>query len=133
MRKILALLFVLISIFSAMHFAVAKENITLVSPANGEKVGAELIVSGTAHNASEVWVIVHPAETPDYWVQPTATVKGDVWDVQISIGRSGTLDSGKHFEIMAIADPRQQLAPSQVMKAWPSARWKSQIISVTRK
>jgi len=141
MRKIFALLFVLISFFSAMHFAVAKKsavakknaNITIASLSRGEKVDAELIVSGTATNANEVWVIVHPSETPDYWVQPAAIVKDGVWGVQISIGRPGTVDSGRHFDIMAIADPRQQLAPAQVIKLWPSARSKSKIISVTRK
>ncbi len=132
MRKILALLFVLISFFPAMHFAVAK-NITIESPSNGEKVDAELFVSGTAHKAKEVWVIVHPSETPDYWVQPTVTVKDELWEVQIVIGRPGTIDSGKHFEIMAIADPHQPLVEAQVFNVWPSARWRSQVISITRK
>ena len=143
MRKNLALLFVLISFFSALHFAAAKEHrtkevikkedVTIVSPSRGEKVGPELIVSGTANKANEVWVIVHPGETPDYWVQPAATVKDGVWGVQISVGRPDAIDSGKHFEIMAIAGPHKQLAPAQVLKLWPSARSKSKIISITRK
>ena len=143
MRKILALLFVLISFFSALHFAVAKEHkakenkvkehVTIGSPSRGEKVGAELIVSGTAKNADEVWVIVHPGETPDYWVQPAAIVRDGVWGVQISIGRPDIVDSGKHFEIMAVVAPREQLAPAQVIKRWPVARSKSRVISVIRK
>jgi len=143
MRKILALLFVLISFFWAPHFAVPKEHrakehrtkevITIASPSRGEKVGAELIVSGTANKANEVWVIVHPGETPDYWVQPAASVKDGVWGVQISIGRPDNIDSGKHFEIMAIAGPHKQLAPAQIIKLWPSARSKSKIILITRK
>jgi len=132
MRKILVLLFVLISFFPAMHFAVAR-NITIESPSNGEKVDAELIASGSVHNANKVWVIVHPIETTDYWVQPAVTVKDEFWDVQTFIGRPGTLDSGRHFEIMAIADPYEQLVEAQVFKEWPSARWRSQIISITRK
>ncbi len=132
MRKILALLFVLLSFFAATHVALAKD-INIESLSDGAKVDAEITVSGTVHNANEVWVIVHPRETTDYWVQSSVIVKDDRWDVRISIGRTSAIDSGKQFEIMAVADPQQPLAEAQVFKEWPAARWKSQVVSITRK
>ncbi|MFZ4526057.1 MAG: hypothetical protein ACOYOE_11030 [Chlorobium sp.] len=132
MLKIFALLFVFLSFFPATHFAQSKD-INIESLSNGAQVDAEITLSGTVNNAREVWIIVHPRETSDYWVQSTVTVRDERWNGRIAIGRASVIDSGKHFEIMAVADPEQPLAEAQVYKEWPSARWKSPIVSITRK
>lgn len=83
---------------------------------------------------AKVWVIVHPTEVSDFWVQPSVTVKGDgTWKVKIHIGRPGHIDVDKQFEIMAVANPKVRLSEGKALRGWPEAQWKSQVIEVTRK
>ncbi|HEX8651558.1 MAG TPA: hypothetical protein VF708_12020 [Pyrinomonadaceae bacterium] len=73
-------------------------------------------------------------EVSDYWVQPPVTMReGGKWKVQIHIGRPGADDVGKHFEIMAVANPKNSLKEGDKLKEWPEAKWKSQVIEVIRK
>src|SRR5215813_748121 len=75
----------------------------ITTPANNEQVEELPFVEGTVSDANAtVWVVVHPMEVPDYWVQsPASPREGNKWRVQIHIGRPGTDDVKKHFEIMA--------------------------------
>jgi hypothetical protein len=83
---------------------------------------------------AEVWLVVHPMEVADYWVQPRLTVRRDgTWRVSIYIGRPGNADVGKHFEIMAIANPKRPLKEGDVLKFWPDAEMKSEVVEVVRK
>jgi hypothetical protein len=91
-------------------------------------------VEGIAHAGAEVWVIVHPTLVSDYWIQPRLTVRGDgKWRVNAYIGRPGNVDVGKHFEIMAVANPKEPLKEGDVLRYWPEAAAKSQLIEVVRK
>jgi hypothetical protein len=77
---------------------------------------------------------VHPMAVADYWVQQQITVRGDgTWRVIIHIGRPGTIDVGKYFEIMAVANPKIKLKEGNILKEWPAAQAKSQVIEVIRK
>ncbi len=78
-------------------------------------------------------MVVHPMEVSEYWVQPPVTVKKDgTWRVMIYIGRPGTIDVGKQFEIMAVANPKVKLNEGDKLRGWPEAQWKSEVIFVTR-
>ncbi len=82
---------------------------------------------------AEVWVIVHPVGLSSYWIQPPVTVRRDgTWRVSVYIGRAGDIDTGKEFEIMAIADPKESLTEAQVFSEWPKAKWRSDIVTVVR-
>ena len=107
----------------------------ITTPVENDALGELPFVEGTVSDPNaKVWVIVHPMEVSDYWVQPPVTVKdGGKWKVQIHIGRPGAADIGKHFEIMAIANPTADLKSGDKLKAWPSAKWKSQVVEVVRK
>jgi hypothetical protein len=48
-------------------------------------------------------------------------------------GRSGDLDKGKQFEIVAFADPNDRLQEGGDESAWPKAKWTSNPITVTRR
>jgi hypothetical protein len=110
-------------------------NLSIIEPKNGEEVVYRPYVSGKVADANaEVWVIAHPMDVSDYWVQPKVSVEGDgSWKVMIYIGRPGTIDVGKHFEIRAVANPKIRLKEGDVLVGWPEAQWKSQVIEVTRK
>lgn len=109
--------------------------ISITSPVENEQVIELPIVEGTvSDSAAKVWVIVHPMEVSDYWVQQAVTMKeGGKWKVQIHIGRSGNVDVGKHFEIVAVANPKSSLKEGDRLTEWPEAQWKSQVIEVLRK
>lgn len=110
-------------------------NLRIKSPLDKSKVPERPYVEGTVTNFNaKVWVIVHPMEGSDYWVQPSISVKEDgSWKVKIYIGRPGSDDVGKQFEIMAVANPKDNLKEGDVLSGWPDAQTKSQVIEVTRK
>jgi hypothetical protein len=47
-------------------------------------------------------------------------------------GRSGDIDVGKAFEIVAVADPEQALEEGTVLADWPKAAQRSPAVRVTR-
>lgn len=112
-----------------------QSNLRITEPPDNTPVPERPFVKGTvADPNAEVWVIVHPMEVSDYWVQPGVTVKEDgTWKVKIYVGRPGTVDAGKHFEIMAVANPELELKEGDVLSGWPKALWKSQVIEVIRR
>jgi len=112
----------------------AQFRISITAPMDGGVVRERPLCTGTVGTpTAQVWVIVHPMEVADYWVQSPVTVKEDgSWKVILNIGRPGKVDVGKRFEIMAIAEPRTSLSTGQVLPGWPSARARSSVIEVQR-
>jgi len=113
----------------------ANNPLRITAPTDNEQVEELPFAEGTVSDANAtVWVVVHPMEVTDYWVQSSASVReGNKWRVQIHIGEPGTAHVGKHFEIMAVANPKPDLKNGEKLKAWPAAKWKSQIVEVVRK
>lgn len=109
--------------------------IRITDPKEGALVPWRPYVKGTVTDPeAEVWVIVHPMEVSDYWVQPSVNVKeGGTWKVCVFIGEPGDAHVGKLFEILAVANPNEELFEGKVLKGWPDAQSKSQIVEVTRK
>ena len=112
-----------------------KVELSIVEPKDGTKVPERPYIKGiVADPNAEVWVIVHPMEVADYWVQPRVSVRRDgTWKVNIYIGRPGRIDVGKHFEIRAVANPKAKLSRGDILRGWPEAKWSSEVIEVTRK
>jgi len=134
MFKSTAVVGVLITVlaFSAMA---AFGQVTITQPPDGAEVARRPTVMGTVSDPSaKVWVVVHPTETGSVWVQPPARIdsKGN-WQTFIYIGRVGGIDSGKNFEIMAVANPTEPLREGQVLDGFPAAQHQSSIVTVTRK
>lgn len=84
---------------------------------------------------AQVFVIVNPLETPDqFWVQPPVVVQPDgKWRAVIYIGRPGSIDVGKRFEIRAVANPKHRLKEADVVGGWPEAEAASSVIQVQRR
>lgn len=104
-------------------------------PPDGAHVPELPFVEGTVSDRqARVWVIVHPMQQADFWVQQKATVRENrTWRLQIHIGRPGSVDVGQHFEIMAIANPKIDLTEGDIKHDWPESQGKSQVIEVIRK
>jgi hypothetical protein len=99
----------------------------------GETVPARMMIEGyISVSGSTVWVIVHPMETKEYWVQPAVTIQDDRLRAMVYIGRPGEVDRGKRFEIMAVADPQQNLREGIILDDWPKGLVRSEIIMVVR-
>jgi len=112
-----------------------KGALRILEPENGTEVRERPTVGGTGGDPdAEVWVVVHPMEVADYWVQSPASVKADgTWKTIIYIGRPGTVDVGKHFEIRAVANPKKSIETGDVLPCWPEAEMSSEVVEVTRK
>lgn len=111
-----------------------KSKLRITEPLDGAKVDPRPMVKGTVDDPSaDVWVIIHPMEVADYWVQPRLTVRENgTWRVSAYVGREG-MDIGQEFEVMAVANPKSTLTEGMKLGGWPEAEWKSQIVDVTRK
>lgn len=110
-------------------------NVSITAPPDNTTVPERPFIEGKVTDSSAtVWVIVHPMEVSDYWIQPSITVRKDgKWRLQVYIGRPGSIDVGKHFQIMAVANPKLRLKEGDILKEWPEAKAKSQVIGVIRK
>jgi hypothetical protein len=113
----------------------SKHLIRITAPTDKTHVSDRPAVEGTVTDSQDrVWVIVHPLEVSDYWVQPSVTVREDgTWKVIPYIGRPGGADIGKEFELMAVANPKAPLKEGLVLSGWPEAQARSQVVEVTRK
>ena len=113
----------------------ANDPLRITAPTENAQVEELPFAEGTLPDANAtVWLVVHPMEVPDYWVQaPASPREGTKWRLQIHIGRPGSDDVGKHFEIMAVANPKPDLKIGDKLKNWPTAKWKSPIVEVVRK
>jgi hypothetical protein len=106
----------------------------ITAPEEGAAVPERPFVKGRIKSLhAKVWVVVHPMEVSDYWVQQPVTVGEDgAWEVQIHVGQPGPDDVGKRFEIRALANPKSTLRQGDTLGGWPDARWYSQVVRVTR-
>jgi len=115
--------------------AIAQDSeITITSPNDETSVGLRPLIKGTVtgHSAT-VWVVVHPVETEDFWVQPRVKVSPDgTWKVRIYIGRPGSEDIGKFFEVRAVKNPTKSLKKGDVLGGWPNAEVSSYVIELER-
>ena len=111
------------------------EGAGIISPANRSKVPNRATVSvRSPADVVKVWVVVHPVETGDYWVQPEVMKTGpNTWKVEAYFGRPGTIDGNRKYEIIAVGDPDKGLKEGDVFKAWPNGWWQSQVIGVVRR
>jgi hypothetical protein len=102
-------------------------------PKDGAGVGQRPSIKGSiSKRDATVWLIVHPMETGAYWVQPPISVSGGTWQADPYIGRPGNLDLGKKFELMAIANAREEISEGQIYSYWPPAASESEVITVVR-
>lgn len=109
--------------------------IRITSPPDKSQLPARAYIEGSVFSPHlKVWMIVHAKEVSSYWVQPAVTVREDgTWKVMVYLGRSGDIDVGREFEILAIANPRKELFEAEVLDGWPEAQWRSQVVTVIRK
>ncbi|MGO9374674.1 MAG: hypothetical protein ACLQBD_21600 [Syntrophobacteraceae bacterium] len=110
-------------------------NVSITAPIDSAQVPERLTIEGTVSDQnSKVWVIVHPMEVSTYWVQPDINIKKNGnWKAVIYIGRPGAVDVGKHFEVMAVANPKVILKEGQKLEGWPDAQAKSEGIELIRR
>ena len=112
----------------------ARPFVKITSHKDEQRVPLNPIIRGKVFSKkANVWVIVHPMETDGFWVQPKATVNSDgKWRALIFIGRKGKEDSGKSFEIMAVANPKEDIARGDVLDSWPKAQAQSDTVELVR-
>jgi hypothetical protein len=108
-------------------------NIEITSPVNRSFVSSRETIEGLIGDANaKIWVIVHP-DSCNYWVQQQVSVSSNgKWSVPGYFGRFESIDSGKSFEIIAIAYPNDSLSAGKIIDRWPEAQWYSNVIRVTR-
>lgn len=83
-------------------------NITFTSLVEGSEVGyGPVTVQGTASHIPQgeyLWILVQPVDTSLYFPQvgPVAIAKDDTWELGAYIGKEGSADVGKKFQLWAV-------------------------------
>jgi hypothetical protein len=115
--------------------AASELSVEITAPLDKSSVPQRPMIEGRVSDVNvKVWVVVHPLEVTDYWVQPRPTVRSDGWwKAQIHVGRPGDVDAGKLFEIRAVANPERELEEGNVLSDWPKGGAISAVIEVTRR
>src|ERR1700681_1631862 len=74
-------------------------SVSIQKPENGSAVDHRQEIGGKVSDPSaEVWVVIHPMETSDFWIQPRITVKEDgSWKVFAYFGNAGPMHKGQHY------------------------------------
>jgi hypothetical protein len=113
---------------------VATGQIQILEPLDRTRVAPRQLVTGIADaHLREVRVVVHPLDTGAYWIQAVSVLEKDGrWSVLAYFGRSGDIDAGKVFEVVAVAGLDQSLKEGTVLAGWPKAAQRSSVIRVTR-
>ena len=131
----MAVLYVVLN--AVLLFATPATNlmVSISAPQDNAVVPHRPFVEGTvSDNTASIFVIVHPMETSEYWVEPKPTVrKNGIWRVQIYVGDAGAAHKGKHFEVMAVANAQRKLKEGQKLDDWPSAQARSEVLEVVRR
>jgi hypothetical protein len=104
------------------------------SPKTNSIVDQRQEMSGTVFPASaEVWVVIRPTETSDFWVQRQITVGNDgKWTVEVYFGDPGETHSGKKYEVRAFANPSSPLKEGKG-KSWPKSAAQSDLFRYSRR
>jgi len=108
-------------------------NIRIEEPKDDQTVGDLPDIEGRVSSPrADVWVIVRPKGTVEFWVQPQAQVgrNGEWWTIAY-IGRRGE-DFGKKFQVRAVANPTVELRRGQILSSWPRAESSSEVITVVK-
>jgi hypothetical protein len=108
-------------------------SVAIQAPKDGSSVSHRNEVSGTVSDPNaDVWVVIRPIETSDFWIQPPVTVRKDgSWKVLVYFGEAGPKHAGKRFEVRAFANPTDQISEGKRAQ-WPKAAGRSDIVEVTR-
>jgi hypothetical protein len=130
----LAALAILTAVLWYRLFGTPRAIVTIVAPRNDGRVSQHAKVRGTiVGRDKQIWVIVRPRETNEYWVQERAQSSGGrAWRVTALFGRSGAEDRDKRFQVMAVVNPKETLSEGTVLGAWPEAEARSEVIEVIR-
>ena len=118
-------------------------SIRIVAPSMNDVVQKQVDVSGiVSHFDSRVYILVHPVETDELWVQRLPVVdKYGRWNSNALIG-TDELGAGQEYEIVAIAERRvwwletifdvKEFTPGDTFKELPTGFALSNLVRVTR-
>ena len=108
--------------------------VTIDEPKDGNAVSWRPVVSGSVSMPNaRVWLVVHPLQTAQYWVQPRVTVMQDgSWRTQAYIGEEHE-NVGQRFELMAVVEQSGNLRDGLVLQSWPTGEARSDVLLVTRR
>ena len=133
MKYVVAMILFMVSI-TALHAQDTSRTLTvsILTPLDSSQVVPRQIITGSVSDPSvQVWVVIMPEETNEYWVQPRTAVRKDgTWSVRAYLGEEGT-PSGTPFQVRAFANPRSALKPGRT-NDWPEAEAESELVFVTR-
>jgi hypothetical protein len=106
--------------------------IDVTGPKSEDKVQEVTDVVGKVSDPkAQVWLVVKPQHASDCWIQTAAAVgKDGKWSVEAHFGDRNT--HNESFDIIAIANPKNDKTREGKTKCWPEAASKSKVVHVKR-
>ncbi|MDH5181608.1 MAG: hypothetical protein OEZ39_15565 [Gammaproteobacteria bacterium] len=118
------------------EISAAPVRLTITAPATNSTVELHDVIRGRVSNpaVAEVWVVIHPVQSVDCWLQKPALVSADgSWmaTVQFGKGEGEGSSGGLPYEVRALAGLRQPPIPGKT-NCWPEAEVISRALYVKR-
>jgi hypothetical protein len=97
-------------------------------------VGERPVVEGSCSDAkARIWLLIHSTEDGNFWVQPRVILSPNgSWRALPYVGRPGSVDAGKLFELIAVANPKADLREGETLNHLPEAEGTSSVVELTR-
>ena len=113
---------------------VVRVRLSLRTPAQYQHVGRHVRIEGTGSTGGVVRSVVHPLDdVGEYFVQEQGETRADGSFMSAAvIGRAGSLDCNKLFEIRVFESPTQDLKTGESTDQWPGAESASISVLVKR-
>jgi len=105
--KFTTIMLILVAALVSVMPSVAQENFTIniTSPENKDDVEWRTWVEGETNLTEDygynIYVIINPADSSTWWVQPKAVLDDGEWDAYVYFGREG-MDEGTWQRVCAI-------------------------------
>ena len=106
--------------------------VDITGPKNDDSVQEVTDVVGKVSNPkAQVWLVIKPQRSTDCWIQsPAAVGKDGKWSVAAHFGDRNT--HNESFELIAIANPKDDKTHEGKARCWPGAMSKSKAVNVKR-
>lgn len=122
------------NLYSELLISNESIEVSIEDPITGQHVDRILKATGTIHNGSNLWLVVRPSVSFNYWVQKEPKIyPNGTWEAFVHIGSIDPSDLGVSYEICAFVHPKIPLSVGSVLNEWPEALKASSIIKVIRR
>ena len=108
--------------------------ISIVEPGDGAEVFSQAEVAVRWQGEGLPWVVVNPAGSGNFWVQPALEHEGGgLWRGKIYLGEPGNGQGGARYFLAAVSGVSGNVKVGAVFSDWPMGAAASEVVTLIRR